>query len=137
MFAIGDLLDLTQPWIPSRGLRYYLLSRASLCLDPVLESPTVTGLQAMVPALATSAVLNRLINDLAFGGDISHVVSWSERTGACVGAVRDQYEISIYSQPSSVLPNGARLTLTCSLAFVSAVAILLRVSHILLLRART
>ncbi|KAF8513491.1 hypothetical protein JB92DRAFT_2923771 [Gautieria morchelliformis] len=47
VFAIGDLLDLTQPWVSSRGLRYYLLARASLCIDPVLESPTVTALQAM------------------------------------------------------------------------------------------
>lgn len=97
MFAIGDLLDLTQPWVPSRGLRYYLLSRASLCLDPVLESPTVTALQAMV-ALATFNVLSTLTRALAFASGISHVVPRSKRTRARVGAGRDQYEVSIYSQ---------------------------------------
>lgn len=61
VFAIGDLLDLTQPWVLSRGLRYYLLARASLCLDPVFESPTVTALQAMVHALATVRTFNTLM----------------------------------------------------------------------------
>ncbi|KAF8582756.1 hypothetical protein K439DRAFT_1618032 [Ramaria rubella] len=46
VFAIGDLMDLTKPLQPASGLRYYLLARASLCLDPVFESPTVTALQA-------------------------------------------------------------------------------------------
>ncbi|KAF8582757.1 hypothetical protein K439DRAFT_1661654 [Ramaria rubella] len=46
VFAIGDLMDLTKAVDASTGLRYYLLARASLCLDPVFESPTVTALQA-------------------------------------------------------------------------------------------
>jgi hypothetical protein len=54
-------MDLTQPLVPSNGQRYYLLSRASLCLDPVFESPTVTALQAMVIAYATFARLKSLI----------------------------------------------------------------------------
>lgn len=62
VFAMGDLLDLTQPWVMSRGLRYYLLARASLCLDPVLESPTVTALQALV--LLYQCLPSSAINDL-------------------------------------------------------------------------
>lgn len=63
VFAMGDLLDLTQPWVMSRGLRYYLLARASLCLDPVLESPTVTALQALVLSYQTSCPPSA-INDI-------------------------------------------------------------------------
>jgi hypothetical protein len=55
-------MDLTQPVAPTNGLRYYLLSRASLCLDPVFESPTVTALQAMVIACVTFAFLDRLMD---------------------------------------------------------------------------
>jgi len=47
VFAIGEYMDLTQPLGTANGFRYYLLSRACLCLEPVYESPTVTALQAM------------------------------------------------------------------------------------------
>jgi hypothetical protein len=38
---------------------------------------------------------------LAFNGGISHDVSWNERTRARMGAVRDQYEVSTDSEPST------------------------------------
>ncbi|GJJ11269.1 hypothetical protein Clacol_005501 [Clathrus columnatus] len=47
VFAIGELVDFTKPLKPNTGTRYYLLARASLCLDAVIESPTLTALQAM------------------------------------------------------------------------------------------
>ncbi|KAF8518017.1 hypothetical protein BU17DRAFT_91446 [Hysterangium stoloniferum] len=47
VFAIGDIMDFTKPLDPTDGLRFYLLARASLCLQPVFESPTLTALQAM------------------------------------------------------------------------------------------
>lgn len=41
-------MDFTKPLKPNTGVRFYLLARASLCLDAVIESPTLTALQAMV-----------------------------------------------------------------------------------------
>jgi hypothetical protein len=58
---MGDFMDLTKPLVPSSGLRYYLLARASLCLEPVFESPTVTALQAMVISCARFTLFKIMI----------------------------------------------------------------------------
>ncbi|KAF8513578.1 hypothetical protein BU17DRAFT_95269 [Hysterangium stoloniferum] len=47
VFAIGDLMDFTKPFDLKSALHYCLLARACLCLTPVIESPTLTALQAM------------------------------------------------------------------------------------------
>ncbi|KAF8582754.1 hypothetical protein K439DRAFT_1618030 [Ramaria rubella] len=62
VFAIGDLMDFTKPLQPASGLRYYLLARASLCLDPVFESPTVTALQATY-LMGVFLMMSRGINE--------------------------------------------------------------------------
>ncbi|KAF8509603.1 hypothetical protein BU17DRAFT_98789 [Hysterangium stoloniferum] len=47
VFAIGDLMDSTKPFNSASALRFYLLARASLCLNPVIESPTLMALQVL------------------------------------------------------------------------------------------
>lgn len=41
-------MDFTKPMTSTSGLRYHLLARACLCIESVVESPTVTSLQGMV-----------------------------------------------------------------------------------------
>lgn len=83
-------MDLTKPFTLYNGRRYYLLSRASLFLEPVFESPTVTALQAMV--IVSRTYINTVADlFIAFVERISHVVLWNVRSRTCMDLVRNKY----------------------------------------------
>jgi hypothetical protein len=47
VFAIGALVDLTQEVSSQEAEHYHQLARASICLQPVLEKPSVITIQAL------------------------------------------------------------------------------------------
>lgn len=47
VFAIGALVDLTQDASNQEAEHYHQLARASICLQPVLEKPSVITIQAL------------------------------------------------------------------------------------------
>ncbi|KAJ3522802.1 hypothetical protein NM688_g8822 [Phlebia brevispora] len=47
VFALGSLLDLSQEPYSSEGEHYHQLARAALCLQPVLEKPSIVAIQAL------------------------------------------------------------------------------------------
>jgi len=50
VFALGDLLDLTKPALPTGGKKYYHLARAALTTEPIYSHPTLTVVQTIVSA---------------------------------------------------------------------------------------
>ena len=48
VLAVGILVDLTRPSHDPAAVRYYQLAKAALSLDPILEDPSTTGIQALV-----------------------------------------------------------------------------------------
>lgn len=47
IFAIGALMDLSQEPYNAEAEHYHILARASLCLQPVLEKPSLVAIQAL------------------------------------------------------------------------------------------
>ncbi|KAF8519667.1 hypothetical protein JB92DRAFT_2897510 [Gautieria morchelliformis] len=48
IFAIGDMLDLTKPAMPTGGKSFYYLARAAISLEPLFHQPTLTAVQAII-----------------------------------------------------------------------------------------
>ena len=100
--------------MPSRRLRYYLLARASLFLEYILVSPTVTALQVMAASLRNFGPLFVLMYHIALNRCVSRGVSWNERTRTCVGSVRDQFAVNTNSELYAFLFDDAILSLCLS-----------------------
>lgn len=47
VFAVGALVDLSQEPYNAEGEHYHILGKASLCLQPVLEKPSLVAIQAL------------------------------------------------------------------------------------------
>jgi hypothetical protein len=73
IFAIGALVDLTQQASNSEAEHYHQLARASICLQPVMEKPSLVTIQALHLLGAYNAMSG---NELA-GKDTSMETTWS------------------------------------------------------------
>lgn len=47
IFAVGALVDLSQEPYNAEGEHYHILAKAALCLQPVLEKPSLVAIQAL------------------------------------------------------------------------------------------
>lgn len=47
VFAVGALVDLNQEPYNAEGEHYHILGKAALCLQPVLEKPSLVAIQAL------------------------------------------------------------------------------------------
>ncbi|KAG1816513.1 uncharacterized protein BJ212DRAFT_1271447 [Suillus subaureus] len=73
IFAIGALVDLTQDASNPEAEHYHQLARASICLQPVMEKPTLVTVQALHLLSAYNAMSG---NELA-AKDTSMETTWS------------------------------------------------------------
>lgn len=72
ILAIGALVDLNQDPYNAEGEHYHQIARAALCLQPVLEKPSVVTIQA----LHLLSVYNGMAGN-EIGGETSLETTWS------------------------------------------------------------
>jgi hypothetical protein len=73
VFAVGALVDLSQEPYNAEGEHYHILAKAALCLQPVLEKPSLVAIQALY---LLSVYLAMCGNDLR-GGETTMESTWS------------------------------------------------------------
>lgn len=73
VFAVGALMDLGQEPYNAEAEHYHILAKAALCLQPVLEKPSLVAIQALY---LLSVYIAMCTNDMR-SGDASMESSWS------------------------------------------------------------
>lgn len=48
VFGVGAFFDFEQPLVPREAEDFYVLARATLCVKPIYDFPTVYAIQSMV-----------------------------------------------------------------------------------------
>lgn len=79
VFAVGAFFDFEQPLIPPEAEDFYILARATLCIRPVYDYPTVYAIQSMVHALCGGIGRGTRQANLYIFLDIDDVVSNTRR----------------------------------------------------------
>ena len=73
VFAVGALVDLSQEPYNAEGEHYHILAKAALCLQPVLEKPSLVAIQALYLLSVYTAMSG---NDVR-GNETTMETTWS------------------------------------------------------------
>lgn len=73
VFAVGALVDLTQEPSSAEAEHYHQIARAAICLQPILEKPSLVTIQA----LHLFAIYNAMSKSDVVGRDTSMETTWS------------------------------------------------------------